>query len=221
MKNFIELYKILRNHTDMETLSFLVNDYHQEITDTLMEIKHNNTTRKAAVDSYKKICQASNVKQDIENGIMCEGHSAVSLAVKSPKYYEECPAFKFLLETIKSDKKPVCLKDSIDYSIATAKVNGWKMGDTDFLIRVGDNKYNLSLVARIFNMIADPKNYNDCDLFLCGQDNKVLMLRTQYGIGIVLPFVNNLPGYYDVTPGDNAFETMTKEDFDKAIKGVA
>ena len=219
MKNFIELYKVLRDHTDMETLSFLVEDYQQEIVDTVMEIKHNNTTRKLAVDSYKKICLASGVKQDIENGIMCEGHSAVSLAVKSPKYNEECPAFKFLLETVKSDKRPVCLKDSIDYSIATAKVNGWKMGDTDFFIRIGENKYNLSLVARIFNMIADPKNYNDCDLFIA--NGNILMLRTQYGFGIVLPFVSNNPGFYDVTPGDNSFVDMIKADFDKAVKEVA
>lgn len=214
MKNFIELYKVLRGNTNTVTLAYLVSDYRQSIIDTVMKIKHNNTTRKAAVESYKKICNATRIDQDIKNGIMCDGVSAVSLSVKAPDYNPELGSYKALMEVARSTKNPAPLKESIDYAIATARVNGWTIGDNDFFIRVGDNKYNLTLVARIANMIADNNVYNGCNFFLAGDKGNILMMATKYGFGIVLPFINNAPGFYDVTPGESSFDKMIKDDLD-------
>lgn len=211
MRNIIELYKVLRGHTDEETLTYLVSEYRQEIIETAMDIKHTDSTRRQAVESYKKICNQAGIDGDYENGIMCDKVSAVSLAVSKPNYNTESSVFKFLSNVIKMERVPYYLKDSIDYAIATAKVNGWKIGDTNFTIRVGENRYNLTLVARIFNMIADKRNFNDCDLFLVGADKAILMLRTQYGFGVVLPVMGTI-GTYDVTPGDSKFDEMIKED---------
>ena len=212
MRNFVELYKILKDHTDEETLSYLVYEHREEIINELKKIKHNNTTRKAALESYKK--NVGKIEQDAENGIYCDGHTAISLAVTNPHYNEELGAFKYLYECVKAKRRPAPLKDSIGYAIASARIDGWKIGDTTHYIRVGDATYNLSLVVKVFNVIADPKNYNDCDIEIVHNDNPelaILLLRTRYGFGIVLPFRSNKIGLYDVTPGESTLDKMIKD----------
>lgn len=220
MKNFIELYKVLEGHTDEETLSYLIYDHMQKIIDKVQEIRHNKSTRAAALKSYIKT--VGSIKQDEENGIFCDGKTALSIACKVSKYDETAPGFKPIMEVIKSERKPAPLRDSISYAIASARVNGWKQGDTDHYIRVGEAYYNLSLVAKVFNCIADPKNFNECDIEQTINDNKsILMLRTRYGVGIVLPFIpQTLAGCYDVTPGDGTLEHMIKR-HEERIKTAA
>lgn len=218
MRNFIELYRMLKGHTDEETLASLIFEYRMEINETAMELKHNNTTRKAALESYKKICKATNIPQDEENGLYCEGHSAVCVNVPRPHYNEEHPVFKCLFKVVKEMKRPTPLKDSIDYSIAMAKVNGWKLGDDTHYITVDGNTYNLTLVARIFNIIADNNNFNGSDVMM--GSNKELIIKSKYGFGIVLPFIHNTCGKYDVTPGEGDLEKIENDNIE-SIKGVA
>lgn len=210
MKNFIELYKVLEGHTDEETLSYLIYDHQHEITDKAQEIRHNKSTRAAALKSYIKT--VGSLRQDEENGIYCDGKTALSIACKVSKYDETAPGFKPIMEVIKSGRKPATLRDSITYAIASARVNGWKQGDTDHYIRVGEAYYNLSLVAKVFNCIADTKSYNECDIEqTINGDKSIIMMRTRYGIGIVLPFIpQTLAGCYDVTPGEGTFEKLIK-----------
>lgn len=222
MKNFIELFKVLENHTDYETLAYLMGEHRQEIIDEAMKIKHNNSTRKAALSSYIK--GVGHIKQDEEGGIYCDGHSVVNVCVKSPRYNEEAPGFKFLLEAIKAEKHPAPLRASVDYAIATAKCNGWKMGDTNFFVKIGASTYNLSLLAKVFNCIADPKTYNDVRIEQINGDREGcerLLLSTQYGVGLVLPFkYNGVGGFYNVTPSEGALETLQKRLDDKLMQEV-
>ena len=224
MKNFIELYKVLDGHTDDETLEYLIFNYLQDVVEKAQEIKHNKTTRESALNSYKKVCENKGVRIDPDNGIYCDGHTALSLNVNHPAYDETLPAFKCLHDVIKSNRKPEPLRDSINYAIAAAKVNGWKMGDNNYYITVGKATYNLSLVARIFNCIADNKTFNDCNIEQVISDNPqnaILVLRSRYGFGIILPFRHeNMAGFYDVTPAAGTLDKLIEKHENK-IKEVA
>ena len=176
-------------------MSKLIYDIRTEIIDTAGALRHNNSTRKQAAKSYIGSTPDHLAKQqEPGNGLYTDGHTAISLAVKGAHYKEEGLA-KTILDIIK-DRKPADLRDSFDYSIATAKVNGWRQGDTDHYIMVEGHYYNLSLIAKVYNCIADNKQYNGCRVEIQTEGkHPALILSTNYGIGIVLPFIcpGNLP----------------------------
>ena len=213
-KNFFELYKVLEKHTDEETLSYLIYNYYQEVIDEAQKIKHNNTTRAAALKSYVSECNANGLKPDPDNGLYCEGHTAVNIPVKGAKYDDNNTIVKCFMDFLKGARCPVDFRDTIDYAIATAKCNGWRLGDTNFYIKINGAYYNLSLVARVYNCIADPKNnINGVRIEQDINENKPhyakLLLSSKYGLGLVLPFNSECgAGLYDVTPGDDTLKKM-------------
>ena len=211
MKLF-EIFRTINKHTDAETLSYLLYQARKEIIETAETLKHNKTTREAAVKSYINNTPDNLAKvQEPENGLYCEGHTAISLPVKGASYDKEKGIAKMILDTFQN-KKPVDLRDSFDYSIAAAKVNGWRLGDIDHYIVVGGHYYNLSLIARVYNCIADNKTRNGCRLEIeTGKPHPALIMSTTCGIGIVLPFV--CPGNltYNVTPGEGFISELEKD----------
>lgn len=220
----LEILRTLRGKTDVDTMNIIINSFRDEVGQTWNGIKNNNTTRAAAVKSYKGNTPGHLAKmQDDDNGLFTDGFTALSLPVKGAKYPDDNTIVKHF-KGILQNKTRVDLKTSINYSIATAKCNGWRLGDTDHYIKVNDCYYNLSLVARGFNCIADPKTYNDCDIW---QDNtpgnkyKALLLSSKYGLYMVLPFA--APGNltYNVTPGEGLFDDIQKENKEIAWRAIA
>lgn len=218
----LEILRTLRGKTDVDTMNIIINSFRDEVGQTWSGIKNNNTTRAAAVKSYKGNTPKHLAnKQDDANGLYCDGVSALNIPVKGAKYDENNDIVKFFMDILKN-KVPVDLKTSINYSIATAKCNGWRLGDTDHYIRVNDCYYNLSLVARGFNCIADPKTYNDCNVYQAKEGKyKALLLTSKYGLYMVLPFA--MPGNlaYDVTPCDGLFDEIQKENEEIAWRAIA
>ena len=213
MKNFIELMRTLENHTDDETLAALIMEYNADVIETAQGLRHNNTTRKNAVKSYS-IPENLKKIQDHENGLYCDGVSAVSLARTAPKYDENNSIFKVFKDTLKKTRRPADIRDSFDYAIAAAKCNGWRQGNADHIIRIDGHIYNISLIARVYNCIADNKEFNGCRVELTDDRHPVLVLSSRYGLGIVLPVCSESPGLYDVTPGasdlDRFIDRMTE-----------
>ena len=150
-------------------------------------------------------------KQDAENGIYIDGVTAVSVRTPGARYDENNETVKMFLSILK-DRRPADMRDSLDYSIAEAKENGWRLGDTDHYITVNGENYNLSLVARIYNIIADPKTeYNGVRWEIeTGVDRKhhALILTSKHGIGVVLPFNSSTARMYNVTPGSSNLDDI-------------
>lgn len=216
MKIF-EVLRTIKDHTDTDTMAKLIYDTRQEIIETAGTLKHNKSTREAAIKAYSNNTPDNLAKmQEPENGLYTEGHTAISIPVKGAKYDGEKGIAKMMLDIIKN-KKPTDLRDSFDYSIAAAKVNGWRLGDTDHYIMVEGHYYNLSLIARVYNCIADNKTYNGCRLEIqTDAKHPALIMSTQYGIGIVLPFKCPANLTYNVTPGEGLLSAIDK-DIDKRI----
>lgn len=214
MKKMIELLRTLEGHTDSETMTKLITGIRLDILETAQNIHHNNSTRKAALSSYiKSIPDRLQEKQDTENGLYIDGVTAVSVRTPGARYDENNDTVKMFLSILK-DRKPADMRDSLDYPIAEAKENGWRLGDTDHYITVNGEKYNLSLVARIYNIIADPKSeYNGVRWEIeSGDDRKhhALILTSKHGIGVVLPFNSSTARMYDVTPGASDLDEIQK-----------
>lgn len=214
MKRIIDLLKKLEGHTDNDTMIEIITGIRLDILETAQTIKHNNSTRKAALNSYtKSIPDRLQEKQDTENGIYTDGVSAVSVRTPGAKYDENNEMVKMFLSILK-DIKPADMRDALDYSIAEAKENGWRLGDTDHYITVNGERYNLSLVAHIYNIIADPKTeYNGVRWEIeTGNDRKhhALILTSKHGIGVVLPFNSSTARMYDVTPGSSDLDDIQK-----------
>ena len=214
MIKMIELLKKLEGHTDNDTMTEIITGIRLDILETAQTIKHNNSTRKAALNSYiKSIPDRLQEKQDAENGIYIDGTTAVSVRTPGARYDENNDTVKIFLSILK-DRKPVDMRDSLDYPIAEAKENGWRLGDTDHYITVNGENYNLSLVARIYNIIADPKSeYNGVRWEIeSGEDRKhhALILTSKHGIGVVLPFNSSTARMYDVTPGSSDLDEIQK-----------
>lgn len=214
MKRTIDLLKKLEGHTDNDTMTEIIAGIRLDILETAQTIKHNNSTRKAALNSYiKSIPDRLQEKQDAENGIYIDGTTAVSVRTPGARYDENNDTVKMFLSILK-DRKPADMRDSLDYSIAEAKENGWRLGDTDHYITANGERYNLSLVARIYNIIADPKTeYNGVRWEIeTGEDRKhhALILTSKHGIGVVLPFNSSITRMYDVTPGSSDLDDIQK-----------
>ena len=214
MIRIIELLKKLEGHTDNDTMAEIIAGIRLDILETAQTIKHNNSTRKAALNSYiKSIPDRLQEKQDAENGIYTDGTTAVSVRTPGARYDENDDMVKMFLSILK-DRKPADMRDSLDYSIAEAKENGWRLGDTDHYITVNGERYNLSLVAHIYNIIADPKTeYNGVRWEIeTGDDRKhhALILTSKHGIGVVLPFNSSITRMYDVTPGSSDLDDIQK-----------
>lgn len=213
MIRMIELLKKLEGHTDNETMIEFITGIRLDILETAQTIKHNNSTRKAALNSYiKSIPDRLQEKQDTENGIYLDGTSAVSVRTPGARYDENNETVKMFLSILKN-RKPADMRDSLDYPIAEAKENGWRLGDTDHYITVNGEKYNLSLVARIYNIIADPKEYNGVRWEIETGDNRkhhALIMTSKHGIGVVLPFNSSIARMYDVTPGASDLDEIQK-----------
>ena len=222
MKKMIDLLRTLNGHTDNEIMLDLIAGIRTDIYNTVQTIHHNNTTRKAALNSYiKNIPDNLKNKQLPESGVYIDGVTAVALNTPGARYNEDDETVKIILSIIK-DKKPADMRDSLDYPIAEAKENGWRLGDTDHYIVMEGETYNLSIVARVYNMIADPKKeYNGVRWEIETGDNKkhhALILTSRYGIGVVLPFNNNTDKLYNVTPGASSLDEIQKEITDAAWK---
>lgn len=213
MKRIIDLLKKLEGHTDNDTMTDIITGIRLDILETAQTIKHNNSTRKAALNSYiKSIPDRLQEKQDTENGIYIDGVTAVSVRTPGARYDENNETVKMFLSILKN-RKPADMRDSLDYPIAEAKENGWRLGDTDHYITVNGEKYNLSLVARIYNIIADPKEYNGVRWEIeTGDDRKhhALILTSKHGIGVVLPFNSSINRMYNVTPGASDLDEIQK-----------
>lgn len=214
MKRIIELLKKLEGHTDNNTMTEIITGIRLDILETAQTIKHNNSTRKAALSSYiKSIPDRLLEKQDTENGIYTDGTTAVSVRTPGARYDENNDMVKMFLSILKN-RKPIDMRDSLDYSIAEAKENGWRLGDTDHYITVNGETYNLSLVARIYNIIADPKiEYNGVRWEIETRDDRkqhALILTSKHGIGVVLPFNSSTDRMYDVTPGLSDIDEIEK-----------
>lgn len=213
MKRIIDLLKKLEGHTDNDTMAEIIAGIRLDIMETAQTIKHNNSTRKAALNSYiKSIPDRLQEKQDTENGIYLDGTTAVSVRTPGARYDENNETVKMFLSILKN-RKPADMRDSLDYPIAEAKENGWRLGDTDHYITVNGEKYNLSLVARIYNIIADPKEYNGVRWEIETGDNRkhhALIMTSKHGIGVVLPFNSSIARMYDVTPGSSDLDEIQK-----------
>ena len=219
----LEILRTLRGKVDTATMTALLNQFRDEVGQTWNGIKNNKTTRAAAVKSYKgNTPKHLASKQDDANGLYCDGVSALSVSVKGAKYDDNNDIVKFFKE-IFENKTRVDLKTSINYSIATAKCNGWRLGDTDHYIMVNGFYYNLSLVARGFNCIADSKMYNDCDVWqetTPGKKYKALLLSSKYGLYMVLPFAAPANKTYNVTPREGLFDEIWTENDDAICKAA-
>lgn len=214
MKKMIDLLKKLEGHTDNDTMAELIAGIRLDILETAQTIKHSNSTRKAALNSYiKSIPDRLQEKQDTENGIYIDGTTAVSVRTPGARYDENNETVKMFLSILKN-RKPADMRDSLDYSIAEAKENGWRLGDTDHFITVNGERYNLSLVAHIYNIIADPKTeYNGVRWEIETGDNRkhhALIMTSKHGIGVVLPFNSSIARMYDVTPGSSDLDEIQK-----------
>ena len=214
MIRMIELLKKLEGHTDNDTMTEIIVGIRFDILETAQTIKHNNSTRKAALNSYiKSIPDRLQEKQDTENGIYTDGTTAVSVRTPGARYDENNGIVQMFLSILK-DRKPADMRDSLDYPIAETKENGWRLGDTDHYITVNGEHYNLSLVARIYNIIADPKTeYNGVRWEIESGDNRkhhALILTSKHDIGVVLPFNSATARMYDVTPGTSDLDEIQK-----------
>ena len=111
MIRMIELLKKLEGHTDNDTLTEIVAGIRLDILETAQTIKHNNITRKAALNSYiKSIPDRLQEKQDTENGIYIDGTTAVSVRTPGARYDENNDTVKMFL----SDRKSTRLNSSHD-----------------------------------------------------------------------------------------------------------
>ena len=219
---FLEIMRTFKEDITAEAQARLFSDFRAEVFQTLKTLRHNNTTRAAAVKSYKGYIPEHLAKiQDDDNGLYTDGFSALSVNVKGAKYDDNNAIVKHF-KNIFEHKQRAELRDSIDYSIAIAKNNGWRIGDTDHYIIVNDCYYNLSLVARAFNCIADNKVFNDCDIWQQTDTKyKALLLSSKYGMALVLPFA--APGNltYNVTPGDGLVDDLEKVNDNKLMEAIA
>ena len=85
------------------------------------------------------------------------------------------------------NQKPVDLY--LKESVAVARSIGWKAGADGYILNVDGNIYNWNLVYNVFSCIADPdttKLSEQCYLTPFNNSNG-LIIRTNYGIGFVLP----------------------------------
>ena len=140
MKKMIDLLKKLEGHTDNDTMVEIIAGIRLDILETAQTIKHNNSTRTAALNSYiKSIPDRLQEKQDAENGIYTDGTTAVSVRTPGARYDENNNMVKMFLSILK-DRKPADMRDALDYSIAEAKENGWRLGDTDHYITVNGER---------------------------------------------------------------------------------
>lgn len=81
--------------------------------------------------------------------------------------------------------------------------------------------YNLSLIARVYNCIADNKTYNGCRLEIqTDAKHPALIMSTQYGIGIVLPFNGPANLTYNVTPREGLLSAIDKEIDKRIMDGI-
>lgn len=217
MKNFIKLLQTIENHTDDETLAFIIMDHYADIRNAAQNIYNNNTTRKNAVKGYGIPERLKDI-QDHDNGLYCDGCTAVSLAMTRPQYDENNTIYKMFKEQFQKKRRPVSLRDSFDYSIAAARCNGWRQGDTDHIIRIEGHIYNLSLVAKVYKCIADNKEVNGCRIEITDDRHPIMILSSRYGVGVVLPICSERPGLYDVTPGDSDLDKIMDRLTERAKK---
>jgi len=221
MKKMIELLRKIEGHTDNDTMIDLIGDARLDILEILKSIKHNNTTRKAALESYKKsIPDHLQKKQIPESGVYVDGVTAVNVRTPGARYDEENDTIKMILQIIKN-KKPADMRDSLDYPIAEAKYNGWRLGDRDHYIVVNGETYNLSLVAKVYNILADSKDlYGVRWEIETGEDKRhhALILSSKHGLGVVLPFNNSIERLYNVTPGGSSLDEIQNRTTEEAWK---
>lgn len=212
MIKMVDLLRKLEGHTDTDTMSELITKIRLDIRETVNGIHHNKTTRAAALKSYEKnIPDRLKDKQNPEIGIYIDGVSAVSVTTPGARYDEDNETVKMFLSILKG-RRPAYMRDSLDYSIAEAKENGWRLGDTDHYITVNGSTYNLTLVARIYNILVDPKKEINGVRWEIETDktHPALILTSQHGIGVVLPFTNSTTKLYDVTPGASSLDEIQK-----------
>ena len=103
----LEILRTIKDHTDTDTMNKLIYDIRTEIIETAGTLKHNKSTREAAIKAYNNIIPDNLAKmQEPENGLYTEGHTAISIPVKGAKYDGEKGIAKTMLDIIKNKKKP-------------------------------------------------------------------------------------------------------------------
>ena len=181
MMNYYELFNAIK---DTDAKRILLENLKEAFSENCNAMQANNTTRKQAQKSY---FSNKNIHTDKDiGGLFTDGVSILNLPSEKNEHGTKCNVKDRAIEAIK-DKQPAgVLYEYIRRSIAVAKSLGWKPKDGKYVIEINGAWYDMTLVYRLYSCIADKKG---CEVYQkqINPSCTYLILRTQYGIAIILP----------------------------------
>lgn len=181
MMNYYELISAIK---DMDAKKILFENLNENFSENYKAIHANNTTRKQAQKSY---FSSKNIHTDKDvSGLFTDGVSILNLPSEKNEHGTKCNIKDRAMEAIK-DKRPSGLcYDYIECSIAVAKSLGWKPKDGKYVIEINGAWYDMTLVYKLYSCIADKEC---CEVYQkqITPSCTYLLLRTKYGLAIILP----------------------------------
>lgn len=193
MLNYYELLDIVK---DLEAVAAINEAFRKDFRKARDGVKASACTRKKAAEIYK--ANATTTDRTTE-GIFSDEKTAVYLTENATPGTQKAADISQIFTDAMNRKKPVeiCLRESI----ALAKSLGWKNGGERYHIAVDGLYFDFSLIYNVLSTIADGKgrDFAECYISECGNGNKALLMRSKYGLGIVLPFMGGGPSYREVS----------------------
>lgn len=181
--NTLKLLDTIKNELSYDSFKMIKDDFLQQNATNYKNISVCTSKREKAIQNYIK----NATYKDDKTATWTDGHTMLLLD-KEPENIKElktCDLAKFFLEIAKN-RKPASY-DYIADSVSVYKTLKKQDEKEDYFLKIGDHLYNMQLISKMFECIADSKEKH----FRVEIGEKGELLMSQKYAAVVLPVVGD------------------------------